>query len=52
MNQINQLELKFNQLLEAYNILNEYTCEILGSDSEDNETLNYCNEITKNIVKN
>jgi hypothetical protein len=50
MNQINELELKFSQLLEAYNILQEYTDEILGSDSEDSDTLNYCKNITKNII--
>ena len=41
---IKQLENQLEQLLEAYNILEEYACELVD-DAEDNETITYANSI-------
>ena len=41
---IKQLENQLEQLLEAYNILEEYACELVD-DAEDNETISYANSI-------
>jgi len=41
---IQQLENQLKQVLEAYNILEEYACELVD-DAEDNETIAYANSI-------
>jgi hypothetical protein len=41
---IQQLENQLKQVLEAYNILEEYTAELVGN-AEENETLTYTNSI-------
>jgi hypothetical protein len=42
---IAQLESQLKQVLEAYNILEEYACEISVESIEDNETITYANSI-------
>lgn len=39
----NQLE----ALLEAYSILEEYVCLLVGSDCDENETITYANSIVQ-----
>jgi hypothetical protein len=39
------LEGQLRSVLEAYETLEEYTCELLGSDAEVNETITHCNAI-------
>ena len=41
---IAQLEDQLKQVLEAYGILEEYACGLIG-DVEDNETITYTNSI-------
>jgi hypothetical protein len=41
---IQQLENQLKQVLEAYNILEEYVCELVD-DAKDNETIAYANSI-------
>lgn len=41
---IQQLENQLKQVLEAYNILEEYASELVD-DAEDNETIAYANSI-------
>lgn len=43
---IAKLESQLRQVLEAYEILEEYTCLIVGN-SEENETINYTNSIVQ-----
>lgn len=42
---IAQLEDQLKQVLEAYGILEEYACGLIGGDVEDNETITYTNSI-------
>jgi hypothetical protein len=42
---IQQLENQLKQVLEAYNILEEYACDLADEGVEDNETIAYANSI-------
>ena len=42
---IEQLENQLKQVLEAYNILEEYACELSDEDVDNNETISYANSI-------
>jgi hypothetical protein len=44
--QIAQLKNQLKQVLDAYNILEEYCCELVD-DVEENETLTYANSIVE-----
>jgi hypothetical protein len=43
---IAQLESTLKDVLEAYNILEEYACELVD-DAEDNETITHANSIVQ-----
>jgi hypothetical protein len=44
---ITQLENKLRQVLEAYSIIEEYACLLVGSDCAENETITYANSIVE-----
>jgi hypothetical protein len=46
-NEILKLKNQLNAVLEAYSILEEYTCLLVGSDCENNETITHANSIVQ-----
>ena len=42
---------KLNKVLEAYYILEEYVCELVNDDLEDNEILTYANELVEQATR-
>ena len=42
---------KLNKVLEAYYILEEYVCELVNDDLEDNEILTYANELVEEATR-
>lgn len=42
---IKQLENQLAQVLEAYNLLEEYACELTGDDVDENETISHAQSI-------
>lgn len=45
---IAQLESALKDILEAYSIIEEYVCELVGhSEAEDNETITHANSIVQ-----
>lgn len=46
---IAQLESQLKQVLDAYNILEEYCCEF-AEDAEKNEIITYANSIVNNAL--
>ena len=42
---IKQLESQLRQVLEAYNILEEYACELSDEDVYSNQTISHANSI-------
>jgi hypothetical protein len=46
-NQIEKLKSQLNAVLEAYSILEEYACLLVGSDCENNETITHANSIVQ-----
>lgn len=49
---IKQLEAQLEAVLSAYNILEEYCCELVGGDIADNQTISEANEIVNEAFKN
>ncbi len=45
--EIQKLKSQLDAVLEAYNILEEYVCLLVGSDCEENETITYANSIVQ-----
>jgi hypothetical protein len=46
-NQIEKLKSQLNAVLEAYSILEEYACLLVGSDCKNNETITHANSIVQ-----
>lgn len=46
-NEIIKLKIQLKAVLEAYSILEEYSCLLVGSDCEENETIRYANVIVQ-----
>lgn len=44
---IKELQDQLKDVIMAYQILEEYTCLLLGSDATENETLTHCNSIVQ-----
>ena len=42
-----KLKSQLEAVLEAYSILEEYTCLLVGSDCENNETITHTNAIVQ-----
>jgi hypothetical protein len=42
-----KLKSQLDAVLEAYGILEEYACLLVGSDCENNETITYANSIVQ-----
>ena len=49
---IAQLENKLRQVLEAYYIIEEYACLLVGSDCEENEIITEANSIVEIALNN
>lgn len=47
MEELEKLKSQLNAVLEAYNILEEYACLLVGSDCENNETITHANSIVQ-----
>ena len=47
MEELEKVKSQLNAVLEAYSILEEYVCLLVGSDCEDNETITYANSIVQ-----
>lgn len=45
--EIQKLKSQLDAVLEAYNILEEYVCLLVGSDCEENEIITYANSIVQ-----
>jgi hypothetical protein len=45
--EIQKLKSQLEAVLEAYSILEEYSCLLVGSDCEENETITYANSIVQ-----
>lgn len=48
--EIAKIKHQLKQVIKAYLILEQYTCELVD-DSEENETLTECNEIFEKAIK-
>lgn len=44
---IAKLESQLNAVLDAYRILEEYACLLVGSDCDENETITHANSIVQ-----
>ena len=47
MEEIEKLKGQLKAVLEAYSILEEYSCLLVGSDCEINETITHANSIVQ-----
>jgi hypothetical protein len=47
MEEIEKLKSQLNSVLEAYGIMEEYVCLLVGSDCEENETITHANSIVQ-----
>lgn len=47
MEEVEKLKSQLDAVLEAYNILEEYVCLLVGSDCEENETITHANSIVQ-----
>ena len=47
MEEIEKLKGQLKAVLEAYSILEEYSCLLVGSDCETNETITHANSIVQ-----
>jgi len=47
MEETAKLKSQLDAVLEAYGILEEYVCELVGSDCDENEIITYANSIVQ-----
>jgi hypothetical protein len=47
MEELEKLKSQLDAVLEAYGILEEYVCLLVGSDCEDNEIITHANSIVQ-----
>ena len=47
MEDLEKLKSQLNAVLDAYSILEEYVCLLVGSDCENNETITHTNSIVQ-----
>jgi hypothetical protein len=47
MKKLEKVKSQLDAVLEAYSILEEYVCLLVGSDCENNETITHANSIVQ-----